>query len=135
MRAMIIRRHGHPDVLEPAELPTPTPGPGEALVRVGAVSVNSYLDVTNRSHGVHYRGYEMPNVLGSEHAGTLAALGPDTESDIPIGAAVSVYNAIPCRRCDWCTSGRQESCPNVEIIGVTRQGAYAEYTAVPAGNL
>jgi len=135
MTAMIIRRRGAPDVLEPAELPVPAPGPGEALVRVGAVSVNSYLDVTYRSHGVHYRGYAMPNVLGSEHAGTVAALGPETESRIPLGAAVSVHNAIPCRQCDWCTSGRQESCPNVEIIGVTRQGAYAEYTVVPVRNL
>lgn len=135
MRAMIIRRHGQPDVLELAELPVPVPGPGEALVRVGAVSVNSYLDVANRSRGLPLGGYEMPNVLGSEHAGVLVALGSGSKSDIPIGAPVSVHNAIACGQCDWCTSGRQESCPRVEIIGVTRQGAYAEYTAVPIGNL
>src|SRR4051794_31287866 len=78
MKAMIIRRHGDPNVLEPAELPVPEPGPGEALVRVGAVSVNSYLDVTNRAQGVHYPLPGFPHVLGSEHAGTLEALGPDT---------------------------------------------------------
>src|SRR5215467_9971567 len=85
MTAMIIRRHGAPDVLEPAELPIPEPRAGEALVRVGAVSVNSYLDVTNRSQGIHYRGYAMPNVLGSEHAGKVVALGPETESCILLG--------------------------------------------------
>src|SRR4051794_40569788 len=62
MRAVIIRRRGNPDVLEATELSTPTPAHGEALVRVGAVSVNSYLDVTNRAHGVHYRSAELPHV-------------------------------------------------------------------------
>ncbi len=135
MRAMIIRRHGGPDVLEPAELAVPTPGPGEALVRVGAVSINSYLDVTNRAQGVHYPGYGMPQVLGSEHAGTLVALGPDTGTDIPLGTAVSVLNSIPCRQCAWCVRGDEASCPHVQIMGVTRPGAYAEYTAVPVMNL
>jgi len=135
MKAMVIRSYGGPEVLEAAELPVPEPGPGEALVKVEAVSVNSYLDVVNRAGGMHYRTPPLPTVLGSEHAGEVVALGPGTISPIPVGAKASVINAIPCGVCDWCTSGRPNGCPDVEIIGVTRQGAYAEYTVVPVANL
>jgi NADPH:quinone reductase-like Zn-dependent oxidoreductase len=48
MHAIVIRRHGDPDVLEAAEIPVPEPAEGEALVRVEAVSVNAFLDVSNR---------------------------------------------------------------------------------------
>lgn len=135
MRAMIIRQHGGPEVLELAEVPRPEPGPGQALIKVGAVSVNSYLDVTNRAGGINYRTYAMPNILGSEHAGELVALGPDTTSHLPIGTPVAVVNVIPCGTCDWCRDGRAHGCPNVDIIGVSVPGAYAEYTVVPVANL
>ena len=49
MRAIVIRRHGDPDVLEAAEIARPQPAPREALVRVEAVSVNAFLDVSNRA--------------------------------------------------------------------------------------
>ena len=135
MKAMIIRQHGRPEVLELAEVPMPEPGPGQALVKVGAVSVNSYLDVTNRQGGINYRTYPMPNILGSEHAGQLVALGPGTESPLAIGSTVAVVNVIPCGVCDWCRDGHMHGCPNVDIIGVSVPGAYAQYTVVPVANL
>lgn len=46
-----------------------------------------------------------------------------------------MVNAIPCGTCALCTSGRVMACPNVDIIGVTIPGAYAEYTVVPVRNL
>ncbi len=104
-------------------------------MKVGAVSVNSYLDVVNRQGGMHYRTYPMPNILGSEHAGELVALGPGTDSTVAIGSRVSVINAIPCGVCDWCSTGKPNGCPDLDIIGVTVPGAYAEYTVVPATNL
>lgn len=135
MKAMIIRQHGRPDVLELADMPMPAPGPGQALIKVGAVSVNSYLDVTNRQGGINYRTYPMPNILGSEHAGELVALGPDTTSPLALGSKVAVVNVIPCGVCDWCRDGNRHGCPNVDIIGVSVPGAYAQYTVVPVANL
>lgn len=135
MKAMVIRKHGDPNVLELADMPMPEPGPGQALIKVGAVSVNSYLDVTNRQGGVNYRTYPMPNILGSEHAGELVAVGPDTESPLPMGSIVTVANVIPCGVCDWCRDGKRHGCPNVDIIGVSVPGAYAQYTVVPVANL
>jgi NADPH2:quinone reductase len=49
MHAVVIRSHGGPEVLEPAEVDQPEPGPGEVLVRVTSVSVNAFLDVSNRA--------------------------------------------------------------------------------------
>ena len=135
MNAMVIRRHGDPDVLEAATVPTPVPGVGEALVRVHAVSVNGFLDVANRAGRVPFARYDFPHILGSEHAGEVAAYGPDTPEILPVGSRVVVHNAISCGTCKPCSDGRAESCVELELVGVTRPGAYAEFTVVPVVNL
>lgn len=73
MRAQIIRRFGDPDVFEPVELPDPTPGPGEALVRIAAASVNP-VDYKIRSAGPPIAP-ALPAVLGCDLAGTVVAVG------------------------------------------------------------
>ncbi|MFB7668062.1 quinone oxidoreductase [Kitasatospora sp. NPDC056138] len=72
MHAIRIEEHGGPEVMRWTELPDPVPGPGEALVRLGAAGVN-YMDTGARAQGGP--GWEAPVVLGAEGMGYVAALG------------------------------------------------------------
>jgi NADPH:quinone reductase-like Zn-dependent oxidoreductase len=135
MHAIVIRRHGGPDVLEPADLARAEPGVGEALVKVEAVSVNAFLDVSNRAGAVPFARYDFPHILGSEHAGTVVGYGPGTQGPLSVGTPVVVRNTVFCGQCDMCTAGSAEACRTLGIIGVNRPGAYAEYTVVPTANL
>ncbi len=71
MRAALIRAHGGPEAIEIAELPDPEPGPGQVLVDVAAAGVN-FVDVYHRT-GAYPN--ELPLQLGTEAAGTVAAVG------------------------------------------------------------
>lgn len=71
MHAVVAREAGGPEVLSYTELPDPTPGPGQLLVRVAAAGVN-FIDTYRRS-GVYPMTY--PHVVGVEGAGTVEALG------------------------------------------------------------
>jgi NADPH:quinone reductase-like Zn-dependent oxidoreductase len=135
VRAIVIDEHGGPEVLRPADLPVPSPAAGEALVRVKAVSVNGFLDIANRRGQVAFARYSFPHVLGSEHAGAIAAFGPQVDTELAEGDEVVVSNRIPCGDCANCRAGREEACLDLGVIGVTTPGAYAEYTAVPVENL
>jgi NADPH2:quinone reductase len=66
-----IERHGGPEVMEWVELPTPSPGPGEALIRQTAVGLN-FVDVYQRT-GLY--PMTLPAVMGSEGAGVVEAVG------------------------------------------------------------
>jgi len=74
MRAVGIKAFGGADALEMMEVPTPEPGPGEALVKVAYAGIN-FLDVYMRS-GL-YKG-PTPTVLGMEGSGEIVKLGPGT---------------------------------------------------------
>jgi NADPH2:quinone reductase len=84
MRAIQITETGGPEVLRLAELPEPEPGPGQLLVEVAAAGVN-YLDTYHRSGA-----YQMPLPFtpGTEGAGTVTTVGPDT-SDVTVGDRVA----------------------------------------------
>lgn len=134
MFAMPMTAFGGPDVLRPAELPTPAPGPGEVLLRVAAVSVGRLLDLVARSGRHPFATFTFPHVLGAECAGTVVALG-DGVTDVGIGAHVAVFPVITDPDDEWARAGLSEQSPSLRIVGTHRPGAYAQYVAVPARNV
>lgn len=134
MKVSVFREFGPPDVLRYEDWPDPAPpGPGEVQVRVRAVSVGRLLDIGTRAGTNRYFQGRLPHVLGGEHAGEVAAVGPGVEGLQP-GDRVAISNAVTCGTCPFCLAGQDEACPGVELIGVHRQGAYADLSLVPAAN-
>ena len=84
MRAIQITQTGGPEVLALREVPTPTPGPGEALIQIEACGVN-FIDVYFREG--RYPA-QLPFIPGQEAAGTVIALGPDVGA-VKIGDRVA----------------------------------------------
>ena len=90
MRAIVVTRHGGPEVLELQDCPAPEPGPGELLVDVAAIGVN-YRDVYEREGGgAHAAG--TPHLAGVEGAGTVAVAGDGVDGFAP-GDRVAWSNA------------------------------------------
>jgi NADPH:quinone reductase len=77
MRAIVVRQHGRPEVLQIAEMPDPRPGPGQLLVDVAAAGVN-FMDIYQRQGNPPYAS-GLPYVAGTEGAGTVAGVGPDVQ--------------------------------------------------------
>ncbi len=90
MRAVQMTATGGPDVLVPADLPDPRPGPGELLVDVAAAGVN-YIDTYHR-RGVY--PVDLPLVPGQEGAGRVAALGGGDTGGFAVGDRV-VWANVP----------------------------------------
>lgn len=134
MAAVVFETFGTPDVLEMTRLSTPRPGPGEVAVRVAAVSVGRLLDLTARAGTHPYARFRLPHVLGAEHAGTIAAVGAGVDT-VSVGDHVAVFPVLSCGHCAACVDGAIEACPEARIIGVHVNGAYAQYTVVPAKNV
>ncbi|GGL61604.1 oxidoreductase [Streptomyces fumigatiscleroticus] len=87
MHAIHITEHGGPEVMTWTEFPDPTPGPGEALVRLGAAGVN-YMDVGAREVGGP--GWAAPTTLGVEGMGYVTALG-DGVDGLAVGDRVAWF--------------------------------------------
>jgi threonine dehydrogenase-like Zn-dependent dehydrogenase len=105
--------------------PDPAVPAGEALVRIDAVGICG-----SDMHGYH--GHDPrrvpPLVLGHEAAGEVIA-GHGT------GRRVVLNPLVTCGRCDYCRGGRANLCPDRKLIGMNRQGAFAELIAMPEANL
>ena len=98
MKAIRIHAYGGPEMMRLEELPTPSPGSGEVLVRIAAASVN-FIDVQRRrgelvGHAFYQRGAsggpEFPMGIGSQGAGVVEALGADV-SGVQVGDRVSFW--------------------------------------------
>ena len=77
MRGVMLRRHGGPESLRLTDLPDPSPGPGQVLVRVKAIGLN-YAEVLSRK-GLYGWAPKRPYVPGMEAFGEIAAAGPGVE--------------------------------------------------------
>lgn len=119
------------DTLEIRQVPAPTPGPGEVVLRVAAVGIcGSELEaVASRSPR-----RTPPLVMGHEFCGEVAEVGAGVW-EAKAGDRVVASSIIPCGRCADCRSGATHLCPDRQVFGMNRPGAFAERVAVPASIL
>lgn len=128
MQALQIVGYGEP--LAAVELPDPVPGPGEIVVEIRAAGIC-------RSD-VHYRSGtrpvpSLPLVPGHEVAGLVADAGPGVGSPA-VGDRVCLHYLVSCGVCDACRRGAEQFCETGQMIGLDRQGGYAEKILMPARN-
>ncbi|WP_256974316.1 alcohol dehydrogenase catalytic domain-containing protein, partial [Rhodococcus sp. NCIMB 12038] len=134
MTAVTFREFGGPQVLQAESVPTPAITPNEVLVRVCAVSVGRLLDLVARSGRHPYAKFTFPHILGAEHAGIVAAIGANVDA-VSVGDRVATFPVVTDPACPMAQAGYDELSPTLEIIGTHRQGAYAQFVAVPATNV
>lgn len=112
------------------DVPVPSPGPGEVLLKVAACGVCG-SDIPRM---LRNGGYVMPIICGHEFSGYVETLGEGVTGFSP-GDLVSVPPLIPCRRCDFCVRGDFGLCEDYDYFGSRSDGAYAQYVVSPVGNL
>ncbi len=135
MKAAIYREYGGPEVLHYADFPLPTLASGDALVKVFAVGLNGY-DLMARAGRYKPNQGRFPHILGGDFGGELAALGPQTRSDLAIGTRVTGWWVLPCRNCEQCIGGFPNRCArDYRYLGAHEHGAYAQYVKLPADHL
>ncbi len=116
-----------------AEVPVPTPGPGEVLLRVRAASIcGTDLHIHRWDPWAQGR-LRPPLVIGHELCGEVVAQGPGVQG-VRVGELVSVESHVICGRCDMCRTGKGHLCRDTQILGVDRDGGFAEYVSIPALN-
>jgi len=130
MKALLLSKYRS---LEIAEVPTPSAGAGDVLIRVGACGIC----------GSDVHGYDgssgrriPPIVMGHEAAGRIAAVGAGV-TGLAEGDRVTFDSTIYCGACGFCKRGEVNLCDHRQVMGVScgdysRAGAFAEFVTVPA---
>jgi propanol-preferring alcohol dehydrogenase len=116
--------------LQTQEIPAPVPAENEVLVRVRAAGI-CHSDA-------HYRAglsavRRLPLTLGHEVAGVVETAGSGVTRLKP-GDRVCLHYNLTCGSCYYCSTGNEQFCPDVVMLGHHTDGGYAEFIAVPERN-
>ena len=132
MKAVLLKRHGNLDNLAVGEIPDPSPGPGEVLIKTRFAALN-HLDlwVVGGIPGIEI---PMPHIPGADGAGEVVGLGAGVEQ-FKIGDRVMLNACIWCGQCEFCVAGEQSLCVKLQLIGEHRSGTLGEFFVAPANSL
>src|SRR5437899_6720186 len=115
-------------------VPKPSPGSGEVLIAVRHAGVcGTDLHIADWDPWAQGRMHP-PVVVGHEFAGEIVAVGEGVE-ELKTGQLVTAEGHIVCGHCLQCRTGNSHICRNTRIIGVDRDGAFAEFIVMPATNV
>jgi 2-desacetyl-2-hydroxyethyl bacteriochlorophyllide A dehydrogenase len=117
------------------DVPVPVPGPGEALVKIEKSGMcGTEILVHDDLYKGRKRPVPFPLIVGHEASGVLVELGPATAGP-KAGTRVGIEAVSGCGSCFHCMRGNYNLCPDWHHIGLTRDGALAQFVAVPASTL
>ncbi len=123
-----------PKSTEVRRVPKPTPGPDEVLIRVRVASIcGTDVHIYDWDAWAEAR-IKTPLIQGHEFAGEIEKVGSAVVG-LRKGDYVSAEGHIACGRCHMCRTGNAHVCKTVAILGIDRDGSFAEYLKVPAANV
>ncbi|MHB1596223.1 MAG: L-threonine 3-dehydrogenase [Streptosporangiaceae bacterium] len=120
--------------LQVLDVPVPEVGRDDVLIRVlrtGVCGTDLHIYAWD---GWAQENVPVPQVIGHEFVGEIVELGADV-ADLAVGDLVSGEGHLVCGRCRNCMAGRRVMCAHTKGVGVNHPGAFAEYIALPAGNI
>lgn len=119
-----------PGVANVIETDPPTPAYNEVLIQVQSAGIcGTDVHIFRGEYEADY-----PLTPGHEFSGIVTAVGKGVH-DFKIGDRVTADPNIPCGRCEFCQRNQPNQCRNLAAIGVTRDGAFAEYVLAPEDNV
>ena len=127
---LALRKLGREPGLRLEEVPVPEPALDEVLVEVEAASVcGTDLHIERWDEWAQHR-ISPPITLGHEFAGTVVEAGANVRN-VAVGDFVSAESHVTCGVCFQCRTGHAHMCESTRILGVDRDGAFAQFVAVP----
>ena len=127
---LALRKLGREPGLHLVEVPVPEPASDEVLVEVEAASVcGTDLHIERWDEWAQHR-ISPPITLGHEFAGTVVEAGANVRNAL-VGDYVSAESHVTCGACFHCRTGHAHMCESTRILGVDRDGAFAQFVAVP----
>ncbi|MCL2653695.1 MAG: NAD(P)-dependent alcohol dehydrogenase [Propionibacteriaceae bacterium] len=119
---------------ELCDIPEPTPGPSQILVKMTAAGL-CHSDIAVMDFYAEALNYKLPMTLGHECAGTIVDAGAGVKSRVNIGENVLIYGPWGCGHCRACAEGYENYCENATAENITppglgHDGGCAEYFLV-----
>jgi threonine 3-dehydrogenase len=112
------------------DVPEPEIGDEDVLVKVDAAAIcGTDLHIYQWNKWAEEK-ISPPQIMGHEFAGKVVAVGKNVQR-IKVGDFISAETHISCGHCYQCLTGHPEVCENLKILGVSRDGAFAEYISIP----
>ncbi len=116
-----------------ADIPEPKIGPNDVLIKINKTAICGTDMHIYKWDAWAQRTIKVPMAVGHEYCGHIVELGSEVRG-FAIGDRVSGEGHITCGYCRNCRAGRRHLCRNTVGVGVDRQGCFAEYLSIPAGN-
>lgn len=108
-------------------IPVPQPGRGDVLIHVARAGIcGTDLHILDGDYALA----QFPMTPGHEFAGTIVAIGEGVTRHM-VGERVTADPNLPCGTCPECQRGTVNQCHDLQVVGVTRDGAFAPYVVVP----
>lgn len=129
----VVKRTRAPGA-EIGDVDVPEISRNEALVKVEAASIcGTDIHIWSWNTWAQNRIQKLPLIFGHEFSGEVVEVG-DEVSQIRVGDKVSAETHIVDGTCYQCLTDRMHVCENLQILGVDRDGVFAEYVAIPERN-